>query len=85
MFVEISLCESDRIDLFDITEPKKFPITHSQVGGCLHLHDDNTCAIYEDRPQICKRFKCEVLMAYQTTNMSIDTALNILEEKFPRG
>ena len=28
----------------------------AENGHCLHLQDDNTCGIYETRPQICRDY-----------------------------
>ncbi len=46
-------------------------VTVKKLGGkrlevwfdlpCAHLDDDNLCAIYEKRPQICRKFTCEKL------------------------
>lgn len=31
-------------------------VTDTEDGDCVFLKLDNTCAIYEDRPQVCKSF-----------------------------
>lgn len=30
-----------------------FPHAFNEMGKCEHLQDDNTCAIYETRPDVC--------------------------------
>lgn len=32
-------------------------ITLDNEGWCIHHDKDNGCRIYEDRPEICRRFK----------------------------
>lgn len=31
-----------------------FPEPTDEDGVCVHLQDDNTCGIYEDRPDVCR-------------------------------
>lgn len=33
---------------------KDFPEPVKEDGSCAHLKEDNTCAIYENRPLICR-------------------------------
>jgi len=37
-----------------VKEVSEFPHNIRSDGSCEHLQSDNTCAIYEDRPDICK-------------------------------
>jgi len=37
-------------------------------GKCVYLGDDNRCTIYEERPQICRRFNC--LVGYRPEGLS---------------
>lgn len=41
---------------------------------CIHLNDDNTCAIYDQRPQVCREFQAEELVC----GNSREEALEIL-------
>lgn len=40
-----------------IKELAEFPYPAKEDGSCSMLNPDNTCAIYEDRPDICKVHK----------------------------
>ena len=54
--------------------------TYSLVGNCENLQEDNKCSVYENRPKICKDFECGVLKSYNSGNMTLTTALNIINE-----
>jgi Fe-S-cluster containining protein len=34
------------------------------VFECNHLTDDGKCGIYEDRPDMCRRWECDALQGY---------------------
>ena len=37
---------------------RSYQLKKDASGTCLHLNDDNLCAIYENRPKVCKDFSC---------------------------
>lgn len=39
--------------LFKIIEKAREVITTNHLGHCVHLKEDNSCAIYENRPKLC--------------------------------
>ena len=37
---------------------RSYQLKKNASGTCPHLNDDNLCAIYENRPKVCKDFSC---------------------------
>lgn len=37
-----------------VMEVANFPYNYDETGRCENLQKDNSCAVYEDRPDICK-------------------------------
>ena len=66
-----SLLESIETDPFDDLE-KDFVIPWTKSGMCCFLQDDYKCAIYDDRPQVCKTYGDESISSlschYQDKN-----------------
>ena len=59
---------SDGVKRGEIVEIANFPYAFDQSGRCENLQSDNSCAIYETRPDICsvdRTFK-----KYHAANMS---------------
>ena len=42
----------------DPCKEKIFQLKKNDDGACVHLNDHNLCAIYDQRPQVCRNFSC---------------------------
>lgn len=47
-----NLPQGERTQLTE--EVASFPYNFNELGHCEHLLEDNSCAVYEDRPSICR-------------------------------
>jgi hypothetical protein len=50
------------------------------LQGCSALGADCKCAVYEHRPQICRRFRCSVLRALETNECTEADAQEAITE-----
>jgi Fe-S-cluster containining protein len=39
--------------MFDSESLKKMGLEANEDGSCVNLNQDNTCSIYDDRPEVC--------------------------------
>ena len=67
------------IELIATDNGRKSIHSYVKLQACDNLEKDNKCSIYENRPQMCRDFKCGVLKSYEKGNMHWNTALNIIE------
>lgn len=52
-----------------------FSLPKSPTGGCGHLKEDNSCAIYDNRPDICS--VATMYKRYHSKNMTWDEYINL--------
>ena len=52
----VDITEDTFPDPFDKGKEKDFLMPRTENGKCCFLKDDYKCAIYEDRPRICKTY-----------------------------
>jgi len=60
------------------------PVKSGMLKGCGYLRDDNTCSIYENRPDVCdvkKTFESGAYKDYGTPEMSWSDYKKFTEEK----
>lgn len=77
-----------RLNLF----PKGFIESHGleadDKGHCVNLNDDNTCRIYEDRPEICivnhKKYDVDPDFYYATVASSCNIWMDEDNSPYPR-
>ena len=51
---------------------------------CIHLREDFSCGIYEQRPQVCRDFQAEEIVCGQNRQEAITTLLWMEEGSSPR-
>ena len=51
---------------------------------CIHLHEDFSCGIYEQRPQVCRDFQAEEIDCGQNRQEAITTLSWMEEGSSPR-
>jgi Fe-S-cluster containining protein len=66
-----------------------FQLPRAKNGGCGHLNDDNSCAIYDTRPDICNVQKSwkQIHSKYITWDEYIELSLNackVLEKELEK-
>jgi len=66
------------IELIATDNGRKAVHSYVKTQACENIQEDNKCSVYENRPQVCKDFKCGVLKSYENGEMHWNTALNII-------
>ena len=48
--------------------------------GCMYLGKDGCCECYDDRPEICRSYRCDLLKAVQAGHTTSEEARSIIRE-----
>ena len=50
---------------------------------CIHLQDDFSCGIYDERPKVCRDFKAEAIFCGNTREEALNTLAKLERDSSP--
>jgi len=76
LFEDLPVIEEELIPFVELNpKPKKRGSGLYLSQPCIAWKSDKGCTIYNDRPKVCREFKCKVLVKYENEELTYEQAM----------